>query len=285
MPRHTAAAPHDGPDEPEEPGDPAPLPGGKRLPGTHGSLARGVSAPLAGTLFALAVGGGMRLGPGAGRQVLFGRNRPAVHVCLGEDDPLVSRHQGTLTHREGHWWISNQGRLPIRLAHGRLLFTGEGPLPLDTGYSPLFVRGSRHREHLLEVYVTDRDGAAPTPLPEDITLPPRTWILSAQERLVLVVLGQRYLLHELRPQPLTWQDTAAQLGRLQPDVTWGPKKVEHVVAAVRGRLSRDGVPFLTREEVGEPVGNTLNDHLLRELLLSTTLVPPDLALIDSLDEG
>ncbi|WP_333767067.1 FHA domain-containing protein [Streptomyces sp. IBSBF 2435] len=258
----------------------AELPGGKRLPGTHGSLARGVSAPVAGTVFALALTGGMRLGPGAGREILFGRNRPAVHVCLGEDDPLVSRHQGTLTHRGGQWWISNRGRLPIRLARGRLLFTGEEPLPLDTGYTPLFVRGSRHREHLLEVYVTDADGTAPTPRPADITLPPRTWILTAQERLVLVVLGRRYLLHEVRPQPLTWQDTAAHLARLQPGASWGPKKVEHVVSAVRTRLSRDGVPYLTREEIGEPVGNTLNDHLLRELLLSTTLVPPDLALLD-----
>lgn len=34
------------------------------------------------------------------------------------------------------------------------------------------------------------------------------------------------------------------------------------------------------EEVGEPVGNTLNDNLLTELVQSTTLVPPDLALLD-----
>jgi hypothetical protein len=40
------------------------------------------------------------------------------------------------------------------------------------------------------------------------------------------------------------------------------------------------VPGLTREEVGEPVGNALNDNLIRELVLSTTLVPPDLALLD-----
>jgi hypothetical protein len=40
-----------------------------------------------------------------------------------------------------------------------------------------------------------------------------------------------------------------------------------------------GVSGLTREESGEPVGSALNDNLLRELLLSTTLVPPDLALL------
>lgn len=55
-----------------------------------------------------------------------------------------------------------------------------------------------------------------------------------------------------------------------------------MVAAIRARLSREGVPGLVREEVGEPVGNALNDNLMRELVLSTTLVPPDLALIDAL---
>ncbi|MEE4598003.1 hypothetical protein V2J94_40110 [Streptomyces sp. DSM 41524] len=39
--------------------------------------------------------------------------------------------------------------------------------------------------------------------------------------------------------------------------------------------------WLTREEVGEPVGNALNDHLIRALMMPTTLVPPDLALIDA----
>lgn len=41
------------------------------------------------------------------------------------------------------------------------------------------------------------------------------------------------------------------------------------------------MPWLTREELGEPVGNALNDNLIRALLTSTTLVPMDLALIDS----
>lgn len=253
---------------------------GHRLPGTHGSLARGVTSPVPGTVFALALTGGMRLGPGDARKVVFGRNRPVVHVCLGEDDPMVSRHQGTLTHRRGQWWVSNHGLLPLRLAAGRLLFTEEEPVPLGSGYTPLFVRGSRHREHLLEVFVTGPDGETPVPLPSDITRPPRTWVLSDDERLALVVLGQRYLLHDLRPQPLTWDDTAAHLARLQPDAVWNAKRVGRLVGDVRTRLSHSGVPFLTREEVGEPVGNTLNDHLLRELLLSTTLVPPDLALLD-----
>ncbi|MFD1052532.1 FHA domain-containing protein, partial [Kibdelosporangium lantanae] len=65
-----------------------------------------------------------------------------------------------------------------------------------------------------------------------------------------------------------------------PDVRWTAKKIEHRVAAVRDRLSRAGVPDLTREEVGEPVGNSLNDNLLRELVRSTTLAPEDLRVMD-----
>ncbi|MEU4610991.1 FHA domain-containing protein [Streptomyces umbrinus] len=258
-----------------------PAAGGRFLPATHGSLARGASAPLPGTLFALALTGGMTLGPGDGREVLFGRNRPEVHVCLGEDDPQLSRHQGTLTHRDGRWWVSNAGRLPIRCAGARLLFRGEEPLPLDIGYTPLFVGGSRGREHLLEVFVTGPEGERPQPRHGDVTRPPRVWILTEQEKLALVVLGRRYLLHEPRPQPLTWRQTAAELAESQPHAGWTDKRVEHLVNGVRTRLSRDGVPWLTREELGEPVGNALNDNLIRALLTSTTLVPMDLALIDA----
>ncbi|OLZ68978.1 hypothetical protein AV521_19615 [Streptomyces sp. IMTB 2501] len=251
------------------------------LPATHGSLARGVSAPVPGTLFALALTGGITLRPGEGREVLFGRNRPEVHVCLGEDDPRVSRYQGTLTHRDGRWWLSTSGQLPIRCPEGRLFFRGEEPLPLSTGYTPLFVQGSRGREHLFEVFVTGADDEPPRPRHTDTTRPPRVWVLTEQEKLALVVLGRRYLLHEPKPQPLTWKQTAAQLVESQPGAGWTDKRVEHIVNAVRTRLSRDGVPYLTREEVGEPVGNALNDHLLRALLASTTLVPMDLALVEA----
>ncbi|WP_405911861.1 FHA domain-containing protein [Streptomyces sp. NBC_01020] len=254
---------------------------GRTLPAGYGSLARGASGPVPGTLYALALTGGMALGPGEGREVLFGRNRPDVHICLGEDDARVSRHQGTFTHRGGQWWVRNDGRLPIRCAGTRLLFGGEEPFPLATGYTPLFAGGSRGREHLLEVFVTGPEDERPVPRHGDVTRPPRVWLLTEQEKLALIALGRRYLLHEPRPQPLTWKQTAAQLAELQPGAGWTDKRVEHLVNAVRLRLSRDGVPWLTREEVGEPVGNALNDHLIRALMVSTSLVPMDLSLIDA----
>jgi hypothetical protein len=256
--------------------------GGKLLPSEHHSLAYGVPSASAGTLYALSTVGGVTMGPKTGRTIIFGRNKPDVHVCLGEDDPKISRRHGELIFHDAHWWLSTTGRLPVRMPESRLLFPNEEPVPLGEGYTPLFVRGSRGREHLLEIYVTGASGTKPLSRHEDVTQPPRIWRLTGDERLVLVVLGQRYLLHEARAQPLAWRQAADQLAELRPDAGWTVKKVEHLVAAVRNRLSRNGVAGLTREEVGEPVGNALNDNLLKELLLSTSLVPPDLALLDEL---
>lgn len=251
----------------------------RRLPASHQSLAYGVPPSAKATISALSVTGGISVGPKEGRTLLFGRNRPDVHVCVGEDDPRVSRQHGTLEHHGNRWWIRNTGRLPIRLPDGRLLFAEEEPVPLAEGYTPVFVRGSANREHLLEVYVTGADGARPAARHQEKTQQPMIWRLDDDERLALTVLGQRYLLNEHRPQPLSWRQAADQLGEIQPDQGWTAKRVEHLVSAIRTRMSRGGVPGLTREEVGEPVGNALNDNLIRELVLSTTLIPPDLALL------
>lgn len=257
--------------------------GGRRRP-AYLSLAYGVPPAPGGTLHALTLAGSITMGPGEGKVVVFGRNRPDVHLCVGEDDRRVSRAHGTLSYRDGRWWVRNTGRQPIRLPGSRKLFGGEEPVPIADGYTPLFVHGSRGRQHLVEVYVTGPEADLPAPRHGDPTQPPRTWRLSPAERLALVVLGQRYLLHERGPQPLTWRQVSDELVELQEEAGWTPKRVEHLVVAVRNRLSRRGVPGLTREEVGEPVGNTLNHNLLLELTESTTLVPPDLALLDPASE-
>lgn len=254
--------------------------GAEPLGADHGSLAYGVPAAAPGTVFALAVTGGVRMPPRDGRKVLFGRNREDVHVCVGEDDRKVSRHQGFLLCRGDAWWMHNTGRLPIRLPGSRLLFPEEEPVPLPEGYTAVFVRGSSDREHLLELYVAGADGRRPESRPQDVTEPPRMWRLSPEERLALVSLAQRYLLQQPYPQPMAWRQVAEQLAELDPSAGWTSKRVEHLVVAVRARLARAGVAGLTREEVGEPVGNSLNDNLVKELLLSTSLVPPDLALLD-----
>lgn len=249
---------------------------------TDESLARSVPPAVPGAVVARSLSGRVIQEPEEGRTVRFGRNHPNVDICVGETDLRVSRTHGLLTFRDRAWWVSNTGRLPIRLPRTRWLFPNEDPVPLPNGYTPLFIRGTREREHLLETYVVSWDGGQPRPRHGAITQQPRQWPLTAEERVLLVMLGQRYLLHEASPQPLARQQVAHTLAELQPGANWSVKRVEHMVADVRARLSAQGVYGLMRDEVGEPVGNSLNDNLLRELVLSTTLVPADLALLHEL---
>jgi hypothetical protein len=252
----------------------------ERLPQDQPSLAGGVPDTQPGTIYVLSVEGGVRADPGAHRTILFGRNRDEVHVSIGEDDQRVSRMHGSISYRGSQWLVAVTGRLPVRFPGELMLFAGEDPLPLAAGYTPLYVQGSSGREHLIQVYVVGDSGSRPVLRPRDPTHPPRTWKLSPDERLALTVVGQRYLLHDLHPLPLSWRQAADQLAELQPTAGWTAKRVEHLVSNLRARLSRDGVSGLTREEVGEPVGNALNDNLFRELLLTTTLVPRDLKALD-----
>jgi hypothetical protein len=254
-------------------------PDGQQLPRGHDSLAHGVPQAVPGAVHALALLGGYSVGPRESRVIYFGRNRPDVHVCIGEDDRQISRVQGDLTHWEGRWWLRNTGRRPIRLPKSRWLFVDEQPVPLADGYTPMVIPGSHEREHLLEVYVTGTDGNLPVSRHADETEPPQPYDLSDEERLILVVVGQRYLLHEPYPQPLTWLQAAQQLSELQ-GVPWTERKVAGRVAAVRERLSQAGLTRVVRAEVEEPIGNTLNDNLLQELLHSATIKPKDLAALD-----
>jgi hypothetical protein len=268
-----------------EPHRPGRASGGVRLlPAGAGSLARGLPPAPRGTLFALGERGGISVESSAGFPVIFGRNEPEVHVCVGTGDPAVSRRHGVLSHDGRRWTVRNTGQLPIRLPGSHLLLSGhEEPLPV--AYTPLFIRSGPGREHLLEVRVA---GTRPPPTGaadySDSTRRTVLWELSERERLVAAVLGQRYLRHEAFPQPLSWNQVADLLSRLLPDEKWTAKRAEHVIGTVRERLIERGVPGLTRAEVGEPIGNTLNHNLIRELLLSTALVPPDLRLLDALGE-
>jgi hypothetical protein len=253
---------------------------GTVLSAGHDSLAYGVGPAVPGTLFALSVHGGVTLRPKDGREILIGRNRPAVHVCIGEDDLAISRVHAAVECAGGVWRLRTLGRSAVRLPGGVLLVAGDEPAPLGAGYTPVFVRGSADREHLVELFVAGDTGRRPAARHAEETRGPRPWALSADERLVLVVLARRYLANETNSVPLTWGQTAELLGEIRPAGGWTAKRVEHAVVAVRTRLSRAGVAGLTRAEVGEPVGNTLNINLIRELISSATLIPPDLELLD-----
>lgn len=259
--------------------------GVRLLSADTGSLSRGLPPSPAGTLFALGERGGIVVEPAASLVVIFGRNEPEVHVCVGVGDRAVSRQHGLFRREAGRWNVRNIGHLPIRLPGSHLLLSGQEE-PLAAAYTPLFIRSRPGREHLLEVRVSAR--LVPAPVAEDSSASTRRvvgWELSEHERLVAVVLAQRYLRHEAYPQPLSWSQVARELTELRPGQNWTAKRAEHVLGRVRKRLADQAVPGLTRDEIGEPVGNTLNHNLITELLLSTTLVPPDLRLLDHGDGG
>ena len=244
----------------------------------HHSLAFGSADAVPGGLLALSMSGGIRVRPAEGRSVYFGRNFEEVHVGIGVDDRRVSRRQGALTCRGGQWWVGNTGNRPIRLPNTRWLHRDGEEVPLAPGYTPLFVPGSGAREHLLELYVVGPNGDPPRPAPTAATERLTTWRLTPDERLAVVVLGQRYLLHEANPLPLTWQQATSQLAELQPG-RWREGRLKHLVEDLRLRLSRHGVAGLRKDELPEPIGNALNDNLLRELVRTSTLVPPDLTVL------
>jgi hypothetical protein len=177
-----------------------------------------------------------------------------VHVGIGVHDRRVSRRQGVLTCRGGSWWVANTGNRPIRLPGSRWLRRGGAAVPLEAGYTPLFVPGAGARDHLLELYVAGAAVVAATV---------STWRLSPDERLATVVLGRLYLLHEAEPRPLPWRQAAAELAELEPG-RWPGGRLERLVADLRARHG-----------VAGPI-----DALLRELVRTATLVPPDLALLD-----
>jgi hypothetical protein len=255
----------------------------RELPATSTSLAPGApSASVPGTIFVLGPYGGVVAEPRAGATVSFGRNLPEVDVGIGAEDDRISRRHGILTCTGGRWRLRNLGRFPLRLPGAVMVFAETDPVELSEGYTPIFLRSPSGHEHLLEVRITARAALAPA-RPAAQTNVAARWSLSADERLVLTVLGQRYLRHEEHPQPLSWRQVADELAELFPGGGWTAKRAEHIGVAVRKRLSVAGVPGLTRDEVGDPVGNALNHNMVLELVSTAVLVPPDLRILEDLD--
>jgi hypothetical protein len=252
-----------------------------------GSPADEVPPAPPGTIFVVGPEGGYAAPPRR-YTLMFGREREKVHVPVGVSDPIVSRTQGVFTCVDdgGEWWLRNAGRLPIELPDGAFMLTGH-QRRVKPGYTPLVVRSSPRRSHLLEVRVVGYDGPQPHAATGAKTADPTTvYKLDPQERLVLTALAMRYLEgDDQHPQPLTWKRTA-RIARHSPHSTrqWTRPMVEHTVEAVRRCLStRYGVAGLTLEEVGENVGATLNSNLIRELIRTATLTPQDLALLGERD--
>jgi hypothetical protein len=258
------------------------------LPASTPMLADGVPSAPPGSLFVLAAEGGFAVPPRR-FEVLFGRGKGEVHVPVGTHDPYVSRLHGVLSCDGREWWLRNEGRLPIHLPDDLMVLAGH-ELPMEPGYTPMFITTPSDRSYLVEVHVVGalgREGEEVPPLP---TREPDGYDLAEDERLVLVILAQRYLRQERYPQPVSWKQVAEDLNRVGEGQSrrWTPKTAAHVVGAVRERLAtgRRPVPGLRCEDgAGEPAANVLNHHLIRALLRNTTLLPADLRLLEEAGGG
>jgi len=237
--------------------------------------------PAPGTVLVHSVGDAVTMPPKEGRELVFGRNRPEVHLCVGEDDLSVSRKHGTLTYAAGRWWLRNTGLLAIRIGESRRLAAHDEPVPLADGYTSLVVEGARGRLHLVEVLVVGPEVGV-RPRHGDQTRPVRAWDLQPEERLAVVVLAQDHLRNNPGAQPTTWQDAAKLMARLDPARKWTDKKVEHRVRALRLRLAACGVYGVIQPEVGGS-GDALKHNLIKELIATHTISSKDLELIDGGD--
>lgn len=220
--------------------------------------------------------------------LLFGRERDDVHVSVGVNDPAVSRRHGVLTctGEGGEWWLRNNGRLPIELPGGTLMLTGH-ERRMEPGHTPLVISSSTYSSYQLDVHVVGYEGQQQLSAASVATVDPKmVYELSPHERLVITALAVRYLQgYDRHPLPLSWKQTA-RIANQSPCTTrqWNERTVALTVDAVRQSLhDRYGVPGLTSQEVGQPVGTTLTQNLIRELLRSVSLQPQDLALLGDVD--
>lgn len=235
--------------------------------------------PRPGSLVVLEPGGGRTWGPQEGRVLWFGRNRPDVHICVGPDDPGVSRRHGSLEFSAGRWWVRTVGSRPVHVGGTHVLRRGDDALPLDEGRTSLLVEGADPRDlHLVRVRVVGVSEQPPRPISSS-TVPVRTFGLEPTERLVMTVLAQRHLLRCPDPQPLTAREAATELAVLQPEIGWTQKKVEHLVKKVRERLAGEGVEGLVPEPGHTGFDSAYRRNLIDVLVGSGTVAAVDLRLI------
>jgi hypothetical protein len=261
------------------------------LPASMPSLADGAPEAPAGTIFVKAAQGGFAVPPR--RFTLhFGRAALDVEVPIGAGDRYVSRLHGVFTCDGTHWWLRNEGRLPIQMLGKEPLLRGHEIL-MTAGYSPLTIETPHRRSYWIEVHVVGFPSAAGDTDSQASTISTascRVYDLSATERLVITALAQRYLRQERYPQPVSWKQVADDVSRADPQRIWKAKTAERIVEGVRKRLSKGRRPIpglLCEDGIGQPVGNTLNHNLIQALLKTVTLLPQDLHLLgeqESTDE-
>jgi hypothetical protein len=236
--------------------------------------------------------GGWAVPPRDSEELAFGRDPSAVELPLGVNDSHISRLHGRLVCHGREWTMRNEGRLPMLFPGDAMLLQGQERL-VEDAYTPVFIGDLGRRVHSLEIRLVGGRRDRTDCDPDDETVVPVQHELSPVEKLVLTVLAQRYLVGTKHPQPVAWKQVADdmnQTGRFRRDGRrWDEKSTARTVETVRKRLSDPAyprtVPGLLRDDaLGEPLGNALNENLIRALLQSATLVPSDLRAFPHLRE-
>ncbi|MFD9740396.1 FHA domain-containing protein [Umezawaea sp. NPDC059074] len=240
----------------------------------HEPLLNGSQAP-ADTAFVLGEDGGYGAAPAPANRLVLGRNSPDVHITVGIGDWYVSREHATLRYAAGRGWtLRNNGKLPIRVPDlPPVLKEHETALP--PGYTPLYIQGSR--VHVIELLISGGRGRQEESRPAAATRD-MSWPLTDRERLVLVALFQDFLLRVDGAHPLSWNRTSQVLGEVPGQSRWTDRKAENVVDGVRRKLAQGGVDGVTSASAHP---EAIKRNLLRTLLDTATLVPPDLRLLET----
>jgi hypothetical protein len=246
-------------------------------------LLNGTVAP-ARTLFVLGEEGGYGAAPEPVNRLVLGRNSDHVHVTIGAGDWYVSREHAMLycigRDSSAEWMLRNDGKLPIRIPDAPDLLHGQETV-LPFGYTPLFVRGTH--QHVVEVLISSGRTGEAAPRPDtrtrDLGVP-----LTDRERLVLVAVYQDYLSRVDKPHPWSWRQASVALNAVSAKKEWTERMAESVVDALRHRLEKLGWTGITTV-TAHP--EDIKANLIRLLLETATLVPPDLRLLDNgtEDEG
>ncbi|GAA1967296.1 FHA domain-containing protein [Catenulispora subtropica] len=249
------------------------------LPQNLPSLAGGVPPAPPGTIFVKAGPSGFAVPPRK-FTLHFGRAEADVHVVIGGDDEFVSRLAGIFTCDGEEWWLRNEGRRPI-LMPGAEPVLRHHEVSVNPGFTPMTIETPNRRTHLLEVHLVGSQRHASGGVAQSRTLTSDVTDLAPVERLMMIALAQRYLRREPYPAPVTWKQAADDLNAAAPNPLhpWTAKAVERRISELRARLSTGpgAIRGIVKEpDMVEPLGNTLNDNLIRALLRNATLVPEDL---------
>jgi len=217
-----------------------------------------------------------------GEELTFGRD---ATLTVDESNRYLHRVAGTFSHRDGHWWLSNDGtHLPLTVieAEGRpmtvlppgvetSLWPGTFAVRFEAGPARYELRG----ECPGDPAEAGTGPGVPIPTEDDLTRPWGHLELNDDQRAILAALTERRLRDPLaEPGPLPPNRVVAQ--RLGWSVSKYNRKLDHLCA----RFARHGVRGL-QGRAGTSA-NERRQHLVEHVMAHSLVCPADLDVLDAM---